>query len=97
MNPVDTRRRFNVYKTSNDVVCLLKRFTFEHTLGSLHVINCPRAINLLSKAQFKSKISQRRIDREYIPDSIENILLDLYRKIKVSKISEKDFRIINES
>ena len=64
---------------------------FEHTLGVLHIINSLSAINLWSKAQFKNKIFQRRIDL-YISDFIE-----LHWKIQVSEISEKDFRIMNES
>ena len=36
-------------------------------LGGLHIINGSRAVNLKSKAQFKSKIFQGRIDLN-IPD-----------------------------
>ena len=46
---------------------------------------------LLSEAQFKNEIFLRRIDL-YIPDFIK-----LYWKIQVSKISENDFCIMNES
>ena len=39
-------------------------------LGGLHIINDSRDINVQSKAQFKSKIFQRKIDLN-IPDLIE--------------------------
>ena len=39
-------------------------------LRGLHIINGSRVINLQSKVQFKSKISQRKIDLN-IPDLIE--------------------------
>ena len=48
-------------------------------------------VRLWSKAQFKNKIFHRRKDL-YIPD-----LIKLHRKIQVSNISEKDFRVMNES
>ena len=64
---------------------------FEHTLGGLHIIKSPSAINLWSKAQFKNKIFQTRIDL-HISD-----LIELHWKIQVSEISEKDFRIMNKS
>ena len=40
-------------------------------LGSFHIINDSRDINLQSKVQFKSKIFQRKIDLN-IPDLIES-------------------------
>ena len=48
-------------------------------------------VSLWSKAQFKNKIFERRIDL-YIPN-----LIELHWKIQISKISEKDFRVMNES
>ena len=65
--------------------------TFEHILGGLYIINSPTAINLLSKAQFKNKIFQKRNDL-YIPG-----LIELNWKIQFSKILEKDFRIAYQS
>ena len=54
-------------------------------LGGLHIINDSRDINLQSKAQFKSKIFQRKIDLN-IPGFFG----------RSSSILEKDFRILED-
>ena len=59
-------------------------------LGGIHIVNDSREINLLSKAQFKSKIFQRKIDLN-TPD-----LIELNERLRSSSILEKVFRILED-
>ena len=59
-------------------------------LGGIHIVNDSREINLQSKAQFKSKIFQRKIDLN-TPD-----LIELTERLRSSSILEKVFRILED-